>query len=158
MDNAIKMDNAIMNKAMELLEQLASNLGVTIEYLWETLVRQKYVEGITNIVMAIIGVVAIIILIFCIINGTKFANNKYKELAEDRRENGTGYCGSYNTSSETEDFYNIISKVIPIFGLLIIFLMIKTIKYDISYGIQQLLNPDYFALKEILDTISCSLQ
>lgn len=29
---------------------------------------------------------------------------------------------------------------------------------DIKYGIQQLFNPDYFALREVLDTISGSVQ
>lgn len=52
-----------MDKAMEMLEQLASQLGVAVEYLWTTLVKQQYVEGVTNIVMAVIGAIAIIVLL-----------------------------------------------------------------------------------------------
>ena len=147
-----------MDKAMELLEQLAIKLGVAVEYLWTTLVKQQYVEGITCIAMIIIDIIIIIVLLCCIPRATKSLTNKYKELAEDRRKNGTGYNGSYVTSSEAEDYYNIFSKVIPIVGYLLIFALILFIISNVKFGIQQLLNPDYFALKEILDAISGSAQ
>lgn len=147
-----------MDKAMELLEQLAIKLGVAVEYLWTTLVKQQYVEGITCIAMIIIDIIIIIVLLCCIPRATKSFTNKYKEFAEDRRKNGTGYNGSYVISSGTEDFYNVFSKIIPIVGYAVIFMLILFITSDIKYGIQQLLNPDYFALKEILDKISGSVQ
>lgn len=147
-----------MDKTMELLEQLAIKLGVTVKYLWTALIKQQYVEGVTNIVMAVIGVIAIIALLCYLPRTTKFFTNKYKELGEDRIKNGTGWDGSYSVSSGTEDFYNLMSKVVPIVGFIAIFIIIMCTTNDIKYGIQQLLNPDYFALKEVLDTISGSVQ
>lgn len=147
-----------MDKAMELLEQLAIKLGVTIEYLWETLIRQQHVEGITNIVMAIVEIIVIAALLWCIPRVINFLNNKVKELEKDRRENGTGWCGSYHTSNCTEDFYKFLSKTFPIVGIIVVIIIFVCLVLNIKYGIQQLLNPDYFALKEVLDAISSSIQ
>lgn len=147
-----------MDKAMEMLEQLASQLGVAVEYLWTTLVKQQYVEGVTNIVMAVIGAIAIIVLLRYLPRATKFFNSKYKELGEDRRKNGTGYNGSYSLSGFEEDFYGFLTKVVPIVGCIVIFIVVMSTVGDIKYGIQQLFNPDYFALREVLDTISGSVQ
>lgn len=145
-----------MDKAMELLEQLASSLGVAVEYLWTTLVKQQYVEGITNLAMAGIGIITIIILLCCVPRATRFCATKHKELKEDRKNNGTGYLGSYSVSSEKEDLYNGLKIAIPIIGFMVIFIIIMCVTSDIKFGIQQLINPDYFALKEVLDVISGS--
>lgn len=145
-----------MDKVMELLEQLASSLGVAVEYLWTTLVKQQYVEGVTNLAMAAIGVIVIIILLICVPRATRFCMNKHKELKEDRKNNGTGYLGSYSVSSEKEDFYNTMKTGIPIVGFVVIFVIIICVTSNVKFGIQQLLNPDYFALKEVLNVISGS--
>jgi len=145
-----------MDKVMELLEQLANSLGVAVEYLWTTLVKQQYVEGVTNLTMAAIGIIATIALLICVPRATKFFINQHKELAEDRRKNGTGWHGSYSVSSMREDFCNSMKFVVPIVGFVVIFVIIICVVSNVKFGIQQLLNPDYFALKEVLDTISRS--
>lgn len=142
-----------MDKAMELLGQLANGLGVAVEYLWVTLVKQQYVEGVTNLVMAAIGIIVTIALLCYIPKATRFFANQHKALAEDRRKNGTGYNGSYSLSSYKEDFYSGAKIAVPIIGLVIVFIVILCTVDDIKYGIQQLLNPDYFALKEVLNVI-----
>ena len=141
---------------MELLEQLANSLGVAVEYLWTTLVKQQYVEGVTNLVMAVISIIVVIILLCCVPKATKFFANQSKELAEDRRKNGTGYNGSYHVSSFKEDFCNSLKFVVPIVGIIIVIVIVLCATSDIKFGIQHLLNPDYFALKEVLDTINGS--
>ena len=145
-----------MDKVMELLEQLANSLGVAVEYLWTTLVKQQYVEGVTNLVMAIISIIVVIVLSCCVPKATKFLVNQSKELEEDRRKNGTGYNGSYITTSYKEDFCNFLKFAVPIVGTIAIIVIVVCITNDTKSGIQQLLNPDYFALKEVLDTISGS--
>lgn len=143
-----------MEKAMEFLEQLAKELGVAVEYLWTILIKQQYVEGVINIVMASIGFITIIILTCCLPKVTKFFINKKKEMAEDRMNNGTGYCGSYSTPSESEDFISFLRFAAPItFCIAILIIFIFSLS-DIKFGIQHILNPDYFALKEILNAIS----
>ena len=143
-----------MDKAMELLEQLAINLGVAAEYLWETLVRQQYVEGITDITISIILLIAFVMIAIVTPRFTKTINDKYKELAEDRKTNGTGFGGSYTVSSCEEDTYNALKNVAPFIVIIVEFFIFVSIIPLVTSGIQQLFNPDYFALKEILETIS----
>lgn len=145
-----------MDKVMELLEQLANSLGVAVEYLWTTLVKQQYVEGVTNLAMAVIGVIATIVLSCWIPSATRYFSNQHKELAKDRKENGTGYNGSYSVSSGKEDFCGVFKFAVPIVGFIVIVSVVSCTVSDIKFGIQQLLNPDYFALKEVLDVISGS--
>lgn len=147
-----------MDKAMELLEQLAHSLGVAVEYLWDTLIKQQYVVGVTNIITAIIDVVIIIVLLCCMPKIIKFLNNQHEKIVKDRLENGTGYNGSHTVSSYTEDFYRFFNVTFPIVGCIVILTLIFCFTHDVRYGIQQLLNPDYFALKEVLETISGSIQ
>jgi amino acid permease len=149
-------ENKYMDKVMELLEQLANSLGVAVEYLWTTLVKQQYVEGVTNLVIAVVGVIVTIVLLCWIPRATKYFINQYKELAEDRRKNGTGFEGSYRVSSYREDFCSFLRFTVPIIGFIAIFIIVLCTVNDIKLGIQQLLNPDYFALKEVLDVISGS--
>ena len=75
-----------MDKAMEMLEQLASQLGVAVEYLWTTLVKQQYVEGVTDIILSVFGIIVIVLLVIFAPKITKFASAKHKELANDRRK------------------------------------------------------------------------
>ena len=143
-----------MDKAMEFLEQLANSLGVAVEHLWVTLVKQQYVEGVTNLVLAVVGVIVTIVLSYWIPRATKHFINQHKEMLEDRRKNSTGYNGSYSVSSYREDFCNFLRFAVPIIGFIAIFIIVLCTVNDIKLGIQQLLNPDYFALKEVLDVIS----
>lgn len=145
-----------MDKVMELLEQLANSLGVAVEYLWTTLVRQQYVEGVTNLSMAVVGVIVSIVLLCCIPRATRYFVNQHKELAEDRKKNYTGWNGSNSVSSMKEDFCNTMKFVVPIVGFISMFVIVLCVVNDIKFGIQQLLNPDYFALKEVLNVISGS--
>ncbi len=145
-----------MDKVMELLEQLANSLGVAVEYLWTTLVKQQYVEGVTNLAMAAIGILVTVVLLCFVPRVTKLLSRRYKELQNDRVKNGTGFNGSYRLSSFTEDAFNAMRFIVPIVGSVVIFVIILCIADDIKFGIQKLLNPDYFALKEVLDVISGS--
>lgn len=147
-----------MDKAMELLEKLAEQLGVAVEYLWATLVRQQYVQGVTDIIIAVLSIIVIVLLAIYSPKITKGANSKYKELAEDRRKNGTGYAGSYSVSSCEEDLYRLLTKTVPVLSIIIGCIVFLLIVKFMVFGIQQLLNPDYFALKEILTTINGSIQ
>lgn len=142
-----------MDKAMELLEQLANNLGVAVEYLWATLVKQQYVEGVTNIILAVFGIIAFVLIVICSSKIIEKINNKYKELVIDRRNNGTGYNGSYTLSSFEEDRYKNLSQSVPVIIVISACIIFILTAIFIIFGVQQLLNPDYFALKEILSSI-----
>ena len=147
-----------MDKAMEMLEQLASKLGVAVEYLWTTLVKQQYVEGVTDIILSVFGIIVIVLLLIFAPKITKSASTKYKELANDRRKNGTGYNGSYSVSSFEEDHYRNLSQSVLTVSIVIGCIVLVLTAMFLVFGVQQLLNPDYFALKEVLNTISGSMQ
>ena len=143
---------------MEMLEQLASKLGVAVEYLWTTLVKQQYVEGVTDIILSVFGIIVIVLLVIFAPKITKSASAKHKELANDRRKNGTGYDGSYSVSSFEEDYYRNLSQSVPTVSIVVGCIVLVLTAMFLVFGVQQLLNPDYFALKEVLNTISGSMQ
>ena len=76
-----------------------------------------------------------------------------KELVIDRRNNGTGYNGSHTLSSFEEDRYKNLSQSVPVIIVISACIIFILTAIFIIFGVQQLLNPDYFALKEILSSI-----
>lgn len=142
-----------MTDVMKVLEQVAAKLGVAVEYLWEILVRQKFAEGVTNLIIAGILLVAIVVMC-CVTPGiVKHYSNKYKELREDRMKNGTGYHGSHKISSFEEDDARRTAQDVPwIVFFIVLFMLVIVIPVTIG-GVQKLINPEYFAIKEIMDAI-----
>lgn len=143
-----------MEKALELVEQLATKLGVAAEYLVTVLVKQQYAEGITSLIIAAINLLVVIAMLIFIPRLTVKIHNEYLKIWTDREKNGTGFNGSCYVSSFTEDFYCAMRFVIPIVAVIIGIVLLSIITNGITTGVQQLINPDYFAFKEILDVIS----
>lgn len=142
-----------MEQAMNMVEQLAVKLGVAAEHLWTILVRQQYAEGVIDIILAALCVIILITTIVYAPKLTEHMSNEYKRLAEDRKINGTGYLGSKHTPSCEEDRYNSLRKNIPAIAVTVGCLSLIFIIMFIVSGVQQIINPEYFALKEILDCI-----
>ena len=142
-----------MEQVMNLVDQLAVKLGVAVEHLWVILTKQQYAEGVINIVLAVLCVGILIAIITYAPKLTSNAANEYKRLEEDRKQNGTGYNGSKFTPSFEEDRYNNLRQDIPKYaigvGCVVFVLMIMFI----VCGIQQVINPEYFAIREILNCI-----
>lgn len=145
-----------MDKAMELVEQLATKLGVAAEYLWAVLIKQQYADGIVDIILAAFSfIVLVVVTIYVPKLYTKYFN-EYKQLREDRINNGTGYLGSYTTSSLREDHCRDMYEAVRAWGIAIsIAVFILMMVYAVS-GVKQVINPEYYALKEVLDTIKYS--
>lgn len=142
-----------MSDVMKVLEQVAAKLGVAVEYLWEILVRQMLAEGVTNIIIAIILLVVIVVICCVTPRIVRHYSNKYKELRDDRIENGTGYNGSRQISSFEEDNARNTARDLPWIILCIVsFMLVILIPVTIN-GVQKLINPEYFAIKEIMDAI-----
>lgn len=142
-----------MDKIMPYLEQLAQKLGVAIEHLWSVLVRQSLVEGISQLVLCTLYIILTILIIKYSPKLYKFCDDKYKDLQEDRKKNGTGYSGSYSTSSTMEDFFGFLRGFsVVVFGaFLIVFVMLSIV--NLTEGIKYVANPEYYALQKILETI-----
>lgn len=142
-----------MEQAMEFIENLASKLGVAVEYLWTVLVKQQFAEGVTSLATVLINIIVVLLVLRYAPKLTKKLIDKQDELAEDRRKNRTGYMGSDCVPSGAEDFYGIMRVVIPIASAIFVIIVLSVSLDCISVGVQKLINPDYFALKEILDAI-----
>jgi hypothetical protein len=143
-----------MDKAMELVEQLAIKLGVAAEYLWAVLIKQQYADGIVAIVLAVFLFVVLVVIMTVAPKLYVKYSNEYEQLREDRIKNGTGYLGSHITSSVREDHCNNMADTIQTWSIAIgiaafILIMIFTV-----CGVKQIINPEYYALKEVLNAIS----
>ncbi len=143
-----------MEQAMELVEQLAIKLGVAAEYLMTVLIKQQYAEGITSLIITGINLLVVITMLIIVPRFSMKMDNKYSKAKTDRIENGTGYDGSHYVPSHSEDFYNTMRFVIPIVAIVIGSILLGRAVSGITTGVQQLINPEYFAFREILDAIS----
>lgn len=143
-----------MEQALELVEQLAVKLGVAAEYLMTVLVKQQYAEGVTSLIMAGVSLFIIIAMLVIIPKATKKMDSEREKLRADRLKNGTGYDGSYYVSNGKEDFFATMMYAIPIGAVVLSIALLSCGIDNIKIGVQQLINPEYFAFKEILDVIS----
>lgn len=142
-----------MEQAMNLVEQLADKLGVAVEHLWRILIKQQYAEGVIDIVLSVLCVGILIAIIIYAPKLTVHYTNEYKRLVEDRKTNGTGYNGSKSVPSFEEDRYNDLRKSIPTYAIVVGTVVFVLTVIFIVCGIQEIINPEYFALKEILNCI-----
>ncbi|MGG1018587.1 hypothetical protein ABE151_04270 [Bacillus paralicheniformis] len=118
-----------MDKAMEYIDKLAEKLGVAAEHVYGVLVKQAFANGVTD---AIIGAVFLMIAVVAGVIITKIAVKAYESD-----------CGAWDVEWGLLVIIVGLSVILPgVFGI-----------YVITEGIKALINPEYYAIKEILDTI-----
>ena len=122
-------------KAFEYIDAIAANLGVAAEHVYGALLKQAVVSGLRSVVYIIIGLAVSYVII-------KILKTVYSDVKEG--EDGI-FADSYGVS--------LGGVFALIFGGIAIILMFFAIMSDISNATTALLNPEYWALKEILDTI-----
>ncbi|MEK4789468.1 MULTISPECIES: hypothetical protein [Bacillus] len=126
-----------MDKAMAYIDKLAAKLGVAAEHVYGVLVNQSYVFGIINIIVGAILLAGFAVLLrlnyLIIAKGECPSWGEEKTIYYKLREAGAGM---------------IFIVIIIVTILAVIFGMIALFS-----GIMQALNPEYYAIKEILDTI-----
>ncbi|ATH93343.1 hypothetical protein ACH95_00840 [Bacillus glycinifermentans] len=118
-----------MDKAMEYIDKLAAKLGVAAEHVYGVLVKQAFATGVTD---SIIGFVFLMIAVIAGVIITKMTIKMY----------GERHC-----NWDYEWFFVALT-----FGLSVVLPGGFGI-YAITEGIKGLINPEYYAIKEILDTI-----
>lgn len=109
----------------KLIEQLAAKLGTTAEYLWTVLIAQARIEAIEC------AIVSLIFLILTLVSGLTFFYCRKKYLQDDE----DGYMAG-----------QIFSSVIGVFCV------IPAIMYGVGI-VTPMMNPEYWALKQILNQI-----
>ena len=118
-----------MDKAMEYIDKLAAKLGVAAEHVYGVLVKQAFANGVTD---AIIGAVFLMIAVVAGVIITRVTIKSY--------------------DSDFGDWDIEWGLLVIVVGLLVILPGVFGI-YVITEGIKALINPEYYAIKEILDTI-----
>jgi hypothetical protein len=130
---ASKIFLQLMNdKTLELLTRLADKFGTTVDHLWGVLVKQASLEAVTEILLAI-AVVALWLWAF------RFVTAKTKtpaETPEDRYPH-----------AEWRNEVAFVAWLIVAVGLLIALVQVSIAT---TTGITALLNPEYWALKQLL--------
>ncbi|MFC8958280.1 hypothetical protein ACFTXL_01155 [Bacillus subtilis] len=117
-----------MDKAMEYIDKLAAKLGVAAEHVYGVLVKQAYINGIDNIVVGTLVIIAVIILSLGVV---KFVKKRLR-----------------NSGMDGADLFVLIIfcllfNVLPLFGGIV----------SVASGISAMINPDYYAIKDILNSI-----
>ncbi len=118
----------IPKEVLDRLDALANTLGVSIEYLWGVLVRQAYVEPIYTLAVSFVGLVA-----FCV---CAYYFNRALNLIESNNDASFAIFMLAGTGGAVSG---------PLFFI--------NLGLGIKGFIQALANPDYYALKQILDII-----
>ncbi|UGO49329.1 hypothetical protein EMILIAHAH_243 [Bacillus phage vB_BanH_Emiliahah] len=129
-----KAVNWLMDRADKLggfIDELAKQLGVAATHVYEVLVKQQYVEGISLGVKSGITIL-LILLTWYLVN--KLVFKKY-EFIED--ETGLGF-------------------LVWIFGVVLAFVTLMfaiDIVGDITLAVKKLMNPEYYALQDLMDFV-----
>lgn len=116
------------DRTYSLLQELASQIGTTVDFIWPILVRQAYIEGIVGIILYIFLAVGIFVYVKIMI--VKVWHN-----------------------IDTSDWYEDEKKAgIIILGVMLAVLFIIAI-LTFSFTISSLVNPEYHAIRTILDSV-----
>lgn len=122
-------------KAFEYIDAIAANLGVAAEHVYGALLKQAMVSGLRSVVYILICLAVSYVII-------KMLKTVYSDIKAGEE------------SLFVDDFGISLAGVFAvIFGGIAIIIMFFAIMSDISNATTALLNPEYWALKEILDTI-----
>lgn len=128
------MKEQAFQKVTEYIDAMAVKLGVAAEHVYEILVRQQYVEGITVLIGCLLFVVV-----------SLFIARKTTELTSVKREERKGKY----VSEISED----LALVAYVLSWTVFFIALLVSVFAVPDCIAQFINPEYYAIKEILDTI-----
>jgi len=118
-----------MKELTQLLEGLAEKLGTTTKYLWEVLIKQARIDFISTTIQYLLLAIAV----FVWINLFRYCLKNHKKIYEDDKEMVWGISLG-------------ITSVILFILTMIAFFYINTY-------LASILNPEYWALQQILYTV-----
>ena len=123
-------------KAFEYIDAIAANLGVAAEHVYGALLKQAMVSGVRSLVYIILCLAVVYMVI-----------RMLKKVYTDVKDG--------NNNSIFLDGWEISAAGITasFAGGIALFILFIAIIANISNASTALLNPEYWALKEILDTI-----
>lgn len=148
------MENVnVQDKIFEYIDAIATKLGVAGEYVMQALVRQQLIGGITTLsIIAAFAVLEAILLVaaFKSLSAYFAASCDYdKKMAEGSLTRG------YLAVAEGDVYRAGIRLAIFAIPAVIIFVILAAnCAGTIPYAIGKILNPEYYAIREIIDAVS----
>jgi uncharacterized protein YqhQ len=128
------MKEKAFDKVTAYIDALAQKLGVAAEHVYITLIRQQYVEGITSIIACLFA-----------IGVTFYIAKKTTELTKNKREAAKEKW----ITSMSEDLAPVAVAVTWV----LFFISLIVTMFVIPGSVSQLINPEYYAIKEILNSL-----
>lgn len=135
-----KLVNYLMDRTDKFgsyINELAKQLGVAAAHVYEVLIRQQYAEAIGSLTVDFVWICIFILMTVLLVKGWKKANF-WLEHGEDGWQFGM-----------------IIGTVV--YGVASLFILIF-VTDDIKTSIMKLMNPEYYALKDIMDFIQSKVK
>ncbi|ALA13110.1 membrane protein [Bacillus phage TsarBomba] len=128
-----KAVNWLMDRADKLggfIDELAKQLGVAATHVYEVLVKQQFVDGVSLLVKALIWLVVVAIVWFLV---NKLIIKKWEMFADEGIEVLFGFV---------------------IAGAIVFTIIVAWNEIDwITLGIKKLMNPEYYALQDLMDFV-----
>lgn len=118
------MTEDVKTEIFDRLDALAAKMGVAAEHLWGVLVKQHLIYGIS----AVLGIIAVLALGF-------YAGRQARKIPGDL-ENSKG--------EPNLKFVLYAANALSVVAAVLIFFMAE--------AVARLINPEYYALQELLDT------
>lgn len=143
---------------LDFLSKLGEQVNEAGQQIFQVYVRQAYVDGISDMIKAVIYLVLIISMAIITPRLYKLFESKYQEKKQDRIENGTGWEGSKYLSSFGEDGLNIMRYIVLIGTTLMSVVLIFLIINYATVGIKEIMNPQYYALQNLFNAVKSAVK
>ena len=127
------MDPEIKQEVFSRIDALAAKLGVGVEHLWQTLIRQSVIEGWIELVTAFLCM----LLAWTFMIGGKISMKKRAKSGKEAWKSDH----SHNDPSLASIFFML--------GCFASILTTMCFFTDLSESITQICNPEYFAFQEL---------
>lgn len=121
------------DKTSELLQQLATKLGTTIEHLWAVLIRQAYISAITDLIQDAI-IISVVIVAYRLT--VKWLSSK----------------GDTSWDDWLDDRIPTLIVAVAGWGILGIFLVALFLCFPET--LTKFINPEYWALQQVLSRVN----
>ena len=108
----------------KLIEQLATKLGTTSEYLWSVLLKQAWISSITDLVLYFIFICFFVF--------------SYKYTKH-----------TFNDNNKREDYQVAVTVISWVVSVILVVIMLSCIENTVS----ALFNPEYWALNKVLSSL-----
>lgn len=133
----------------KILSVLADRFGTTITNLWGVMVRQEMVVGAINLVWSALALVAFVAAMTAIVKGVR-------AVSEETGKRDKKYA-NYQESMPKEGWKNSTKETIGgtaiVIGSVVAVIAALCFPFLMIYGLTHTLNPEYYALTNILTTL-----